>query len=80
MEIGIHDELMEIQKQVSSIEGKMDLFKECQSDLKELSRCVSSIKVDVGQLKIKAGVWGAIGASIPIAVMIVAQVLIYYIK
>jgi len=30
-----------------------------------ISSELTSIKVEIGQLKIKSGVWGAIGASIP---------------
>lgn len=33
--------------------------------LKEINKQLTDIKVEVGQLKIKAGVWGAIGAAIP---------------
>ena len=33
--------------------------------LKDITSELTNIRVEIGQLKIKAGFWGAIGASIP---------------
>ena len=47
------------------------------SELKRLDKCVGSIKgdlitlqLDMESLKVKAGVWGLIGAAIPVSVLL----------
>ena len=38
---------------------------------------IMDIKVDMGQLQVKAGIWGAVGGGIPILILIVLKVLGY---
>lgn len=34
----------------------------------DLKKCIGEIKLDIAKLKVKAGIWGAIGAAIPILI------------
>lgn len=34
---------------------------------------LSEIKTEIAMLKVKAGVWGAVGALVPVAIMLVIQ-------
>ncbi len=49
---------------------------------KEFMDCVKrsfeKIKIDLAVLKVKAGVWGAVGAAIPIALWVVLEIFLYY--
>lgn len=49
-----------------SWEMLMDRLKGIEDNQNRLLKCVASLSVDVAQLKIKAGIWGLIGGSIPI--------------
>jgi hypothetical protein len=40
-----------------------------------LMKEVVGIKVEIGQLNVKAGVWGLTGAAIPVALMLVVEFL-----
>ncbi len=53
-----------ILSELEKLNGKMDDFLEDQQKM----------KVEIAVLKIKSGIWGAIGASIPIAIGIAFKV------
>jgi len=40
-----------------------------------IQQCITSLKVDVAQLKIKAGIWGLIGGAIPVCTAILVWLL-----
>lgn len=51
-------------------------------ELERLSDCyegirgdITDIKTEIATLKVKAGIWGAVGAMVPIAIMLVVQLL-----
>jgi hypothetical protein len=39
--------------------------------LRELKEEITKLRVEVGQLKVKSGVWGLIGGAVPVAVGLV---------
>ena len=41
-------------------------LKRCTLELVTISLTLTEIKVELGKLKVKSGVWGAIGASVPL--------------
>jgi hypothetical protein len=41
------------------------------SVVEELKTDVKKLREDVAQLKVKSGMWGAIGGTIPVAVMLI---------
>ena len=41
--------------------------------IEKLVKSVNQLSRDVEMLKVKAGIWGAVGASIPVAVWLVLQ-------
>lgn len=43
--------------------------------LSEINKEITSVKIQIAQLNIKAGVWGAFGASIPAAIAIIISLL-----
>lgn len=45
-------------------------------NIKELTVAVNSLVTEVAMLKVKAGIWGAIGGAIPVAV----GLLVYYLR
>lgn len=56
-----------------------------EKDLKEFAEfkdCVKKsfegIKIDLAVLKVKAGIWGFVGAAIPIAIWILIEVFMHY--
>jgi len=40
-----------------------------------VNKNVSEIKVEIGQLQVKAGFWGAIGGGIPLIILIIMKLL-----
>ena len=40
--------------------------KASQAKCETIMSCITSLRVDVAQLKIKAGIWGLIGGAIPV--------------
>ena len=39
---------------------------------------ITDLRLDIGQLKVKAGIWGAVGASIPVVIgMIVGLIVLF---
>jgi hypothetical protein len=44
---------------------KLDKHEAC---LQEVKRLVTDLRIDVAQLKVKAGIWGLIGGIIPVAI------------
>lgn len=65
---------------------ELERLNDCRDkDLKKLSefrdcvkRSFEQIKVDLAVLKVKAGIWGFAGASIPIVLWIVLELVIYF--
>jgi hypothetical protein len=43
--------------------------------MKELNKTLTAIQVEIATLKVKSGVWGALGASVPILVATVIWLL-----
>jgi hypothetical protein len=58
-----HEQLSRVQSDVNHLTQKIDRF--YMDELTALRRDLSSLQTEIGQLKVKAGVWGAIGALIP---------------
>lgn len=44
--------------------------------LSDIESGISDLRVDVGKLKVKAGVWGLFGGSIPVII----SALVYYLR
>jgi hypothetical protein len=44
----------------------------CQRDMKNE---LSAIRIEIARLQAKAGMWGAVGAAIPVAIMLGVQIL-----
>ncbi|MBW1812509.1 MAG: hypothetical protein JRJ39_02205 [Deltaproteobacteria bacterium] len=36
--------------------------------LRELKESITKLRVEVGQLKVKSGIWGLIGGAVPVAI------------
>ena len=50
--------MQEVKDRMTRMELKLDTLHETQTN----------IRVDIGALKVKAGVWGALGGSIPVVI------------
>jgi len=61
------DRLDRLDNSVSALSGKIDYL---------VSNDLSHLKVEIAVLKIKAGLWGLVGASIPSSIAII----VYYLK
>lgn len=58
-----HTDIVELKRQLTKLQETVNMaLTECQS--------VPEMKVDIARLKVKAGIWGLIGGTIPVIVMI----------
>lgn len=56
----VHQQLTELQEAVNIV------LTECQN--------IPDMKMDIAKLKVKAGIWGLLGGTVPIVIMILFQV------
>lgn len=52
-----------------------DEFRQNREDHKEIMRDLTALKVSVAGLKVKSGVWGAMGAAVPLLLGFIAWLL-----
>lgn len=74
----------QIQDYRTDVEHKMNLTRqEIQSSISgnrdAFSKDVNDLKVELAMLKVKAGMWGAVGSAIPILVTIMVALLVHYV-
>ena len=50
-------------------------LKRFDSDMQGLNRGINKIRIEIATLKVKSGIWGMIGAMIPIGFMFLANYL-----
>lgn len=48
--------------------------------LSEVKKELTNIKVEIARLKVKSGIWGAIGGMLPVISAILIGLLIWYVK
>lgn len=48
-------------------------LKELESDSKEHGQTLMRIREDIAMLKVKSGVWGLLGGSIPVAILLILE-------
>ena len=58
-----------------STDRKVVLYqlKELESDSKEHGKTLMRIREDIAMLKVKSGVWGLLGGSIPVAILLILE-------
>ena len=49
-------------------------LKELHEDVKENGRITIKILQDVAALKVKSGIWGLVGGSIPVAILLIIKI------
>jgi len=74
----IHDDLKDLEREVSGLKVEVGAAKlettESINDVKlELSKSINGVQIELAKLKIKAGLWGTVGASIPVGIVLIAQ-------
>jgi len=72
--------LLVIDRDIGTLGGKLDamhdeLWKKMDEVDGRIDTGLIEVKVDIGQLKVKSGIWGAIGASIPIGLAVLYMVM-----
>jgi len=72
----IYDNIKHLEFQVdeSRKEHKLQI-KELDALNIDIERTLGDIKVEISKLKVKAGVWGTIGASIPVSILLILRTL-----
>lgn len=50
-------------------------LKEHTDSLSEFSKELNSVKVEIGMLKVKSGLWGLLGGFVPVALAVLMRVL-----
>ena len=53
----------------------VEQLKSHEEDHDEIQKALVQIRIDIAMLKVKSGIWGAIGASIPIIGMVLFEFL-----
>lgn len=75
--LNMQQRMLDIQNEnredIRSIFRHMNKIKE--DDISKIRDEFSELKVEIARLKIKAGIWGTLGASIPAAAVIIANLL-----
>lgn len=56
-------------------QSRSELTKEIAQSRSELTTELSQIRTELATLKVKSGIWGAVGASIPVLIMLGIQYL-----
>lgn len=71
----VDDSRLETKADIASLrsEIKADLVALRDSEIADLRADINKTKQDVAMLQIKSGLWGAAGASVPIAIMLIMQ-------
>ena len=59
-------QLIDLNKSVEKLNDRFDTY---------LSKDISNVKMEIATLKVKAGLWGLLGASIPSSVAIIVHFL-----
>ena len=67
--------LHELQRLNQCREGDLKEHKEFKDCVK---KSFEGIRIDLAVLKVKAGMWGAVGAAIPIALWIILEIFLHY--
>lgn len=57
-------DLSSLKSEVNSIDRKLDMIKD---------KDISNIKVEIGMLKVKSGLWGLVGGALAIFLMILGK-------
>ena len=69
----VYDIILKMTEQLSEVATKTERIPALERKIEGLKACVSTqitdVKVDVGKLKVKSGIWGALGGIIPASIM-----------
>jgi hypothetical protein len=67
----IYDKLADIEKNLAICSNEISHLPELKTEIKEMRECVATIKVNVGKLEVKSGIWGAIAGFVTAALALV---------
>lgn len=67
----IYDELQEIKEKLIYCKTEIGHLGELKQTITDLQNCIISLKVNVGKLEVKSGVWGAMAGFITAAVALI---------
>ena len=67
----IYGELQEIKEKLTYCHTEISHLGELKEAIRSLQDCVTSLKVNVGKLEVKSGVWGAIAGFVTAAVALI---------
>jgi len=57
-----------IELRVAEMGVKVDILPEIASDIKEMVNAQNNMRIELEQLKVKAGIWGAAAGAIPVII------------